>query len=214
MKKIFIETLNQLIEFDSSIKSLKFNNQLNYRELSFNLFDNFTFSIDNNTIDLNKNSLIIYNPFEIDLNEKKLLTSMYKELEKEINDDDRIYIQKIESECFNLLENLLINYDYNFEYSESIDINKLFQALDIHFPTIEYSNYLELIVNYFKLYSKYCKTKIVISFGLLDLLSNDEISLLEKELEYIELILLDISYIGNLNKNENVFIIEEDWCII
>ncbi len=66
MKKIFIETLNQLIEFDSSIKSLKFNNQLNYRELSFNLFDNFTFSIDNNTIDLNKNSLIIYNPFEID----------------------------------------------------------------------------------------------------------------------------------------------------
>ena len=70
MKKIFIETLNQLIEFDSSIKSLKFNNQLNYRELSFNLFDNFTFSIDNNTIGLNKNSLIIYNPFEIDLNEK------------------------------------------------------------------------------------------------------------------------------------------------
>ena len=139
---------------------------------------------------------------------------MYKDLEKEINDDDRIYIQKIESECFNLLENLLINYDYNFEYSESIDINKLFQALDIHFPSIEYSNYLELVVNYFKLYSKYCKTKIVSSFGLLDLLSNDEISLLEKELEYIELILLDISYIGNLNKNENAFIIEEDWCII
>lgn len=214
MKRILINLINEVIEFNNSIKCIKFNNQLNYRELCFNLLDNLTFSIDNNIYDLNKISLIIYNPFEIDLNEKKLLNSMYKELEKEINENNIISLQKIEGECINLLEELSINYDYQYEYSDSIDISKLLSAFNVQFPDIVYSNYLELVVSYFKLYNKYCKTKVIISFGLLDLLSNEEIVLLEKELSYLDLILLDISYIGNMNKIEETFVIDEDWCII
>ena len=214
MKRILINPINEVIDFNNSIKSIKFNNQLNYRELCFNLIENITFSIDNNIVDLNKNSLIIYNPFEINLNEKKLLTSMYRELEKETNENHLLELQSIEREIIKLLEDVSIEYDFQLEYSDSIDVNKLFSSFNVQFPNIVYSNYLELIVNYFKLYNKYCKTKVIISFGLLSLLSQEEIILLEKELEYIDLILLDISYIGNLNKIEETFVIDEEWCII
>lgn len=88
-----------------------------------------------------------------------------------------------------------MNYvDYPFEYEEKVNISKLLLAFDVKFPEINYSNYLNLICDYFKLYSIYCKTKIIISFGLLSLINDDEIKLLEKELLYNDLVLIDISY--------------------
>ena len=64
------------------------------------------------------------------------------------------------------------------------------------------------------MYSIYCKTKIIISFGLLSLINDDEIKLLEKELLYNDLVLTDISYCDEELKKENDLTIDDDWCII
>ena len=82
MKKIFIKSLNQLIEFDLPLKKIKFNSKNNYRQLTFNINDEIVFSINNEIFDISKFGLIIQNPFCISLNEKKLLNSLYKELEE------------------------------------------------------------------------------------------------------------------------------------
>ena len=214
MKKIFIESLNQVVCFDSTIKSLKFKSKSNYRQISFNLFNELIYSENDVILDLNKCSLIIYNPFQISLNEKKLITGMYKELEKNIKDDEKKIIQKIEEYSFNLFDDLSLNVDYQFEYNEEIDVGKLFQTFNIRFPEIDYSNYLELLTNYMKLNSIFNKSKVIISFGLISLLNDEEALLLEKELAYNDLILLDIFYIDdNVNENKDLFI-DDDWCII
>lgn len=214
MKKIFIKSLNQLIEFDLPLKKIKFNSKNNYRQLTFNINDEIVFSINNEIFDISKFGLIIQNPFCISLNEKKLLNSLYKELEEKITNSSIVKLNEIEKESFEMLNNLLNDVDYPFEYEEKANISKLLLAFDVKFPEINYSNYLNFICDYFKLYSIYCKTKIIIFFGLLSLINDDEIKLLEKELLYNDLVLIDISYCDEELKKENDLTIDDDWCII
>ncbi len=215
MKKVHIESLNKTILFDTSIKCLKFNNQLNYKEISLNLVNEIIFSINDSTVDLEKYGLIIYNPFQISLNDKKIITAMYKELEKNCHNENNIaLIQQIESKSFELFNNLLLDFDYTFEYNEEIDLIKLFSSFNLKFPEVEYSNYVELLTNYIKLNSTFNKSKIVVSFGTLSLLSKEELILFEKELAYNDIAMLDISYVGDRIIENKDLVIDEDWCII
>ena len=215
MKKVHIESLNKTILFDTSIKCLKFNNQLNYKEISLNLVNEIIFSINDSTVDLEKYGLIIYNPFQISLNDKKIIIAMYKELEKNCRNENNIaLIQQIESKSFELFNNLLLDFDYTFEYNEEIDLIKLFSSFNLKFPEVEYSNYVELLTNYIKLNSTFNKSKIVVSFGTLSLLSKEELILFEKELAYNDIAMLDISYVGDRIIENKDLVIDEDWCII
>ena len=215
MKKVHIESLNKTILFDTSIKCLKFNNQLNYKEISLNLVNEIIFSINDSTVDLEKYGLIIYNPFQISLNDKKIIIAMYKELEKNCHNENNIaLIQQIESKSFELFNNLLLDFDYTFEYNEEIDLIKLFSSFNLKFPEVEYSNYVELLTNYIKLNSTFNKSKIVVSFGTLSLLSKEELILFEKELAYNDIAMLDISYVGDRIIENKDLVIDEDWCII
>lgn len=54
MKKIFIKSLNQLIEFDLPLIKLKFNSKNNYKQLVFNINDEIVFSINNEIFDISK----------------------------------------------------------------------------------------------------------------------------------------------------------------
>lgn len=213
MKKVFVKQLNQCIEFDTSIKVLKFNDVKNYREFVFNIYDSLIFSIDNVEKPVDSCGLIIKNPFEIDLNEKKLITSIYKRMQSQFTDEQLGYIQKIEEYSFKLFDELLEEQEYHLEYNESVDIVKLFSNYNISFPVIEYDNYLELFFTYCKLNAMYNKTKIVISFGVSNLLTEKELELLKIDLELNDLVLLDIMFNNKFN-SKNDLIIDDDWCII
>ena len=211
MKKVFIKPLNYLIEFDEAIKVLKFTDVKVYREFLFNLEDSLIFSIDNVEKSLDIYALIIKNPYDIDLNEKKLLTAIYKKMSSKFTDTQLSYIQKIEEYSFKLFDELLEEEDYHLDYNENVDINKLFSNYNISFPIMEYSNYLELFFTYCKLNSVYNKTKIVITYGISNLLTEEELNLLKVDLDLNDIVLLDIIFSNNEKK---CFTIDEDWCII
>lgn len=214
MKKLFLKSLNQLIEFENPVKRLRFISKDNYRQMAFNFNEEIVFSINNEIIDISKYGLVLQNPFSISLNEKKLLNGLYKELEAKINEKSIIKLSSIEKEAFEMFNDILNDIEYPFEYEEKINVNKFLGTFDIKFPEIDYSNYLNLICDYVKLYSIYCKTKIIISFGLLSLINDDEVKLFEKELAYNDLILLDVSYFGDEQRKEKDLIIDDEWCII
>lgn len=211
MKKVFVKPIDYLIEFDEPIKILKFTDVKVYREFCFNLVDSLIFSIDNVEKVIDTYGLIIRNLYEIDLNEKKLLTAIYKKMQAKFTDTQLGYIQKIEEYSFKLFDELLEEEEYHLEYNESVDITKLFSNYNISFPIIEYSNYLELFFTYCKLNSIYNKTKIVISFGISNLLTDEELKLLMIDFELNDIVLLDIIFNNNEKK---CLTIDEDWCII
>ena len=212
MKKVFFVQANYLYEFENTnINIIRFNNPKEYREFSQNVFENIVFSINNNVVDLNKYGMIIYNPFELNINDKKILNLVYKKLEKYIEDEERMIISKIEQESLKLFEKLSLNIDVSIDYNDSMDLNKLFGSFDIKISNDNMS-FLEKIVQYVKLNVELFNIKIIISFGLLSLLEQQEIDLLNIELLQYGVVLVDAQY--NINENNNSLYVEGDWCII
>lgn len=211
MKRVFIKPLNYLLEFNNPIQILKFNDVENYREFSFNLINSLIFSIDDDEKSISTYGLVITNPFEIDLNEKKIITAIYKKIQSKFTDEQLGYIHKIEEYSFKLFDEILEDEDFHLEYNEALDITKLFSNYNISFPNIEYSNYLELFSTYCKLNAMYNKTKIVISFGISNLLTKEELDLLNVEFELNDIVLLDVIFD---NSDKTYLNIDEDWCII
>lgn len=211
MRKIFLRQSNYLIEFgDSNIKTIRFNDSKAYRLFSLNVFSSIIFSINNEEVDLEKYGMIIFNPFQLDLNEKKFLNLVYKKLEKNIRDEERRFIADIEKSSLSLFEKLSLASDIPIDYNDTFDFNKFFSAFDV--KIMEPEDYLEKIVRYIRLSCEIFHTKLFISFGLLVLLDNDEIDLLNKELIQYDVSLLDVFY--NEKSSLETLYIDTDWCII
>ncbi len=211
MRKIFLRQSNYLIEFgDSNIKTIRFNDSKAYRLFSLNVFNSIIFSINNEEVDLEKYGMIIFNPFQLDLNEKKFLNLVFKKLEKNIRDEERCFIADIEKASLSLFEKLALSSDIPIDYNDTFDFNKYFSAFDV--KIMEPEDYLEKIVRYIRLSCEIFHTKLFISFGLLALLDNAEIDLLNKELIQYDVSLLDVFY--NEKSSLETLYIDTDWCII
>ncbi|MCR4661804.1 MAG: type II-A CRISPR-associated protein Csn2 [Clostridia bacterium] len=210
--RLFIKKSDYYIDIDSSITAFEIKDSIIFRELSFNLFNNVELYENDNFINLEKSSTIIYNPFQITLNEKKLLNYLYKDLISKIKDDDRKYFLNIENNFFSLMDDIIENIDYPIEYSDSTDFTKLFQSFDVKFKEGDVDNYLELLVSYLKICNILLKVKYVFSFNLLNLLSKKEQNLLMKELDIIGVILIDFSI--SSEKDIMLHYVEDDWFTI
>ena len=210
--RLFIKKSDYHIDIVNSITSFIIDNNIVYRELALNFNENIEIYDNEVFVELDKKTLVVYNPFQIELNEKKMIATMYKELQNNIHDEERIVLSNIENNFLQLVEKLSLEIDFPINYNESIDMNKLFQSFDVKFQTPEPENYLELVVSYLRLCSNLLKIKYIFSFGLLQLLSKDEIKLLQKELELMDLLLVDFSTSTSLNKN--VYYVDKDWFIV
>lgn len=210
MKKIFFKPLDYKFDVEKEISIISIENPILYRLLSLNIYDNIIYSINDIVMDLNKHGLVILNPFNITLNETKLLKYLYKDLEKELINNEIEDLSVIETYLLNIMEKLSINTSIPIEYNETIDINKLLNSLNIKYK--ECDNYLETLVYYIKLTNEISQNTIIISFGLLFLLENNEIELLKKELSILNINLIDIQF--NSQNNLKDVIIDTDWCLL
>ncbi len=213
MKKIFIEILNKLITIDDNfINTVSFIDSENYKLFSFNILRHISYSIDNEIVDTEKYGMVIYNPFQISFSDKKFISALYKKIEKELNDEEKQIINQLEKESFQLFDLFNLNSNYKLEYSEQVDFQKYLSAFNLTFSNDIQAEYLEGICQYFKICCDFLNIKIVISFGLLNLLNSKEIELLNKELQQLDLVLLDIQYVNQTNTK--TLLVDKDWCII
>lgn len=212
MKQFFIKSINSLVKMDDYIDEIVMEDSLNYRNIYFNLIDEIIYSEDNNIIDIEKKGLIIRNPLELSLNEKKLLNSLYKTLISSIDDENKQIINEIEEKMMELMDFLSCNVDFSIDYNNEIDINKLFASIDLKFNEIEYNNYFEMLVQFIKIYNSILSIKCIVSFGLFSILSEEEIEALKKEIKSLDLTLLDFEC--NNKTNVKSLIIDTDYCII
>lgn len=79
IKKIFIKQLNQIIIINQPYIALKFSDAECYREFCYNIGNSIIYSI-NNEEENCSNILFIKDPMNIDINNKKILTALYKKI--------------------------------------------------------------------------------------------------------------------------------------
>ena len=209
MNKLFLKPANKLITINSNLYTCNVENQRLFRMLSIDVLNNIVFSINDVPIS-DKSIYLLYNPFKIDINDPKLIKFLFKNLEKEIRQSEITIINDIEIKTIELLEKLSIICEHQLDFNLTFDLPKFFNAIGVCYKIPD--SYLEKLVMFIKLIVEITKCTLIISFGLLRLLDENEIVLLKKELYNLNIYIIDINYIEKNIKSD--IIIDKEWCVL
>ncbi|HET4509979.1 MAG: type II-A CRISPR-associated protein Csn2 [Gemella morbillorum] len=224
MKIINREWHRQIELKENVIHTLILENKVYYREIILELLrqhkgleGDFVLSEKNKDIAFDKNSYFITDLFNIDINNKKVLTKVYATLQKQVEEDIVEYNQ-LTSVIKRYFERLVFNNNLDLEQDEEIDVMSLLKLGDfkIHF---EESNYLEKIIKYMKVLIDLCGVKVIFLIGLHSIFNNNEIKQFYKEICLNKIKIVNIetqqfSDYSNKDYKELIYIFDKDNCEI
>ena len=224
MKIINNNWQRQIVLEDNLIHTIVFENKKYYRENILELIrqhkgyeGNFILSNNNKEVSFDKNSYFISDLFNIDINNKKIITKVYGELLRNALDNIAEY-NKIISYIKEYFETLVFNNNLDLEYNDEIEANSLLKLGDFKIQ-FEESNYLEKLIKFLKVLVELCNIKVVFIVGLYRVFSLEEV-----EKIYKEVCLNKINIINIESENQNikirdcykeiVYIFDQDNCEI
>lgn len=224
MKIINREWHRQIELKENVIHTLILENKVYYREIILELLrqhkgleGDFVLSEKNKDIAFDKNSYFITDLFNIDINNKKVLTKVYATLQKQVEEDIVEYNQ-LTSVIKRYFERLVFNNNLDLEQDEEIDVMSLLKLGDfkIHF---EESNYLEKIIKYMRILIDLCGVKVIFLIGLHSIFNNNEIKQFYKEICLNKIKIVNIetqqfSDYSNKDYKELIYIFDKDNCEI
>lgn len=159
----------------------------------------------------------IIDPFNLEINSKKVLDRIYEKSKQDIMDTD-LYLSQ---ENMNLIINEFMNRvleqsDYSLVYQDRFDVKNIFKLVDLKIMK-ETCNLLEEIIDYLKVNSKLLNYDVFIFVNLKSYLSHEELTLFYKTIAYEKYkILLVENGLKESNRIEceKCFIIDKDCCEI
>ncbi len=198
------------------IYQIEINNQIFFRKLYYDAIeenpDIFIYSEDYKIKEYTKNNIFIFNLMQINPNERKLLTAIYKKLALSLNDQMKNDINDLNVKLISIIDELSFNLDLTTTFNTSIDITKLLSMCDFMFE-VEGTNLISLFITYLKACLELKNIKFIISFDILKHFSNDEIILLKKELDILNICLIDLKNNSIIEQNLfNKIVIDSDLC--
>ena len=224
MKIINNNWQRQIVLEDNLIHTIIFENKKYYRENILELIrqhkgyeGSFILSDNNKEVSFDKNSYFISDLFNIDINNKKIISKVYGELLKNVVDDIAEY-NKITSYIREYFETLVFSNNIDLEYNDEIEANSLLKLGDFKIQ-FEESNYLEKLIKFLKVLVELCNIKVIFIVGLYRVFSVKEVEKIYKEvcLNKINIINIESEY-QNIKKsdcyNEKVYIFDQDNCEI
>lgn len=223
--KIINKNWQRKIEIeDNIIYTLVFENKKYYRENIIELINqhkgnegSYILSNDNKEISFDKNSFIITDIFNIDINSKRVLTKIYNLLLKEIVEDISSY-NELSTNIRLYFEKLIFNSSLEIEQGEEIDMSSLLKLGDFKLY-VEQDDILEKFVKFLKVLTELCGCKIIFVVGLHTVFTQDEIIEIYKEVCLNKINIINIEYqqfynLSNENYKEIVYIFDKDNCEI
>ena len=224
MKIINNNWQRQIVLEDNLIHTIVFENKKYYRESILELIrqhkgyeGNFILSNNNKEVSFDKNSYFISDLFNIDINNKKIITKVYGELLRNALDNIAEY-NKIISYIREYFETLVFNNNLDLEYNDEIEANSLLKLGDFKIQIVE-SNYLEKLIKFLKVLVELCNIKVIFIVGLYRVFSVEEVGKIYKEvcLNKINIINIESEY-QNIKKSdyykEILYIFDQDNCEI
>ena len=224
MKIINNNWQRQIVLEDNLIHTIIFENKKYYRENILELIrqhkgyeGSFILSDNNKEVSFDKNSYFISDLFNIDINNKKIISKVYGELLKNVVDDTVEY-NKIISYIREYFETLVFNNNLDLEYNDEIEANSLLKLGDFKIQ-FEECNYLEKLIKFLKVLVELCNIKVIFVVGLYRVFSVEEVEKIYKEVCLNKINIVNIESEQQNNKkstcyNEIVYIFDKDNCEI
>lgn len=174
----------------------------------------FLLSQNGKELHIDKAVELVYNPFDLVLNQKKILNRVYKELEGiAMRADFCQETMELQTKLRQYMQKLLNESDYPLDYNFDFAISKLFASLEIFFA--EETSLLPKICQYMELCSKMLGKEIFVFCNLSTIFSQDDLAELYQEAAYRKIYLIMVeSRLPKSVPQEKLLVIDEDLCIV
>ena len=165
-------------------------------------------------LDLQKSVELIINPFSIDFNNKKMLSSLFSNLSRTGND----FIEKkndVLQKSVSLLDFLVSKENFlGITYNSDFDWPAFFKMFNVQFDN-EYESLLVKLTEYMKLLSSFSKCEFIVFVNLSSYLSQNDLNQLLKTALYckIKVVFIESSDVLTFSKSY-VCVIDKDRCLI
>lgn len=167
-------------------------------------------------IDISKGVDLIIDLFNLTLNQKKVITKLYAEL-NDVAQSAEYFMrtQELISRIKQYLDELLDESRFALAYEDKLDILGLLKYADVKLVE-EKENMFEKLLDYMEMMHEYCEIKLFVFVNLKTFLSEVELVSLYKDFVYrkIPVLLLESADSKTINEYEHKLIIDEDLCII
>ena len=201
--------------------SLIIENRFSYSQLINQLWllkigdvNDFIISKADEELKFSKMGSLVFNPYEIDVNDKKVINRIYQELNDIAINDYIENTNKIKTEIVDYMETIINTVSYPLLYNMDIEIGMLLKLLSTKIDD-SYETMLDKLISYVKLYHQVLSTKLFVFVGLKQYLSDEEIISFYDNLKYEDVYLLDIENRQyNILSVEKTVIIDDDNCRI
>lgn len=175
----------------------------------------FVLSEADKEMDIAKVVEVITNPLTIDINDKKILSKIYSELQRLAN-DETMYLKTREiianlQEYFYELEH---NYETTLLIEDDIELPALFKVLGVKVEN-ESLSYFEKLIQYIKLQKNILNKKLIVLVNIRSFLSNEQLEQLFLFVRHNEIkLLLYESMQRDFTESTKKYIIDIDQCEI
>ena len=158
---------------------------------------------------------LVFSPLELTYEKKDIQKKLLQNILEEITESDISY--RFSEICSSFLENIYevkINSEYEIDFDENLEMQKLIKCFDIHLKE-PMGSFVERLVEYISVMSKLMGKQIFILVGCAHYIDNDEYKLLQKHVAHENVAVLTVEGRQNTLKNPgNQYIMDVDLCEI
>lgn len=173
-------------------------------------------SEDSTPIEIKKYSEIIMNPFDLDINNKRILGKLYDNIKSNTLKTE-LYIKwnELYPNIADVVNVLIEEFDYNLEYNDEIEIKEVLKLLNLRF-IVDSENSLEKIIDYMNLHNSILGTKLFVLVNIKSFYSEEKLKFLYEQAFYkkYNILMLDNKEYRRKSIDEIRYIIDEDGCVI
>lgn len=184
-------------------------NSLNKKEEKIHVLEDFE------EVNFVENTDLIFSPLGLSYERRDVQKRLIQNILEEISESDISY--KFSEICSDFLENiqqLEMDSEYEIDFDEDLDMQKLIKCLDIHLQEPS-GSFVERLVEYISVMTKLMRKRIFILIGCSDYVDEVEYKLLEKHVAYEHVAVIKIEGRQNALKNlKNQYILDGDLCEI
>lgn len=161
-----------------------------------------------------KETEYVINPFEIDCNDKKILTKLYTEIREQVDEQMALETVEMNRNIILYLEKVTHQVPYLLEYDIEFDLVPLLKMNNVRIQNFGES-LLEKLIEYIKVVHRICHIDIFIFVNLKQYLTCEELKQLYEEVFYekIMVVILESVLTRHLD-SEKHWILDQDLCII
>ena len=200
--QLIIENIDNFRHLISELHS-----QLMLGEGSYTLWDD-------EILDFRSSVKLIVNPLDLDINSRKIIAGVYKNICDIINDNMYLDLCNIYAEIHSLISDAEDRLMYRLEWDSDVNMNRILKAFDVKVRK-EDLTFEEKLIDYVELLQEFANVKCFIFVNLKDYCSEISLEKICRQWRYLEAFVLFIESREKYDiENEKTWIIDKDLCEI